>query len=119
MANVPGHLGTLDVGVSKEVVVQMFYEASNRLHRRINFVRVVSHNIHRDSATISRHLIGGKETHRTECAWRCSRSLESFQNAQESCGNRERRAALQRRANTGLPPRVNFWPENSGCFVAQ
>ena len=91
MANVPVYLGSLDLGALKEVLVQVPYEASDRLWSRIARVRVVSHNIHRGSATTSTHRVGGKETLPTECGL----DGDNLRTTQESYGNRERRAARQ------------------------
>ena len=65
MADVQVHLGNLNVSIPKDIVVQVLYEASGWLCRRIDLVRVVSHNIHRDSATISKPRVGGRNA-RTE-----------------------------------------------------
>src|SRR6185437_6732389 len=116
MADVPFHLGNLDVGVAKEIVVQMPYEASNRLRRRINVVGVVSHNIHRDSATISRHRDRRAGDKRAE--WRAM--AKRPRNMQESRGNRQRRAAVQRLSpKAALPALVRFPPKHNGCIVAR
>jgi hypothetical protein len=118
MANAPVRLGALDLGVAKKVVVQMLDEAGDRLRGKVEFARVISHNIHRDFATIPRSRARRKKRGERSALLDGENPAQTHRNPAEIATG----ARLHWRSRTNaspLSPQVNFSPNNSGCIVAR